>query len=75
MMEGPQRGSKDMLQIMIKGLATTLSEPRANKYDQYDAIVKSLNDLVNEISRPLNEKIAAQQKLLDAIDEHLSQNS
>lgn len=62
-----------MLKDSIKALATTLCEPRSNKFDQMEMVIKNLEELVAEIRKPLEDKIAYQQKLLDAIDEHLTQ--
>ena len=62
-----------MLKDAIKALTATLCEPRSNKFDQMEALTKSLEEFASEVRKPLEEKIAAQQKLLDAMDEHLSQ--
>jgi len=63
-----------LLDASIKALATTLSEPRANKYDQYSAIVKNLEELSKEIARPYEEKIASLQAEIDEIKAFLSED-
>jgi len=63
-----------LLDTSIKALATTLSEPRANKYDQYSAIVKNLEELSKELARPYEEKIASLQAEIDEIKAFLSED-
>ena len=63
-----------LLDTAIKSLATTLSEPRSNKYDQYSAILKGLEELTAEISRPYQEKINSLQAEIDEIKAFLSED-
>ena len=62
------------LDSSIKALATTLSEPRSSKYDQYLAIVKGLEELSAEIARPYQEKVASLQAEIDEIKSFLSED-
>ncbi len=62
------------LDASIKALATTLSEPRSSKYDQYLAIVKGLEELSAEIARPYQEKVASLQSEIDEIKAFLSED-
>jgi len=63
-----------LLDSAIKALATTLSEPRSNKYDQYSAILKNVEELSTEIARPYEEKIAALQAEINEIKAFLSED-
>ena len=63
-----------LLDSAIKALATTLSEPRSNKYDQYSSIVKNLEELSSQIVRPYEEKTASLQAQLDEIKKFLSED-
>ena len=62
------------LDSAIKAFATTLTEPRSGKYDQYSLIVKNLEELSSQIAKPYEEKIAKLQAEIDEIKDILSED-